>query len=194
MRHVWIVSPCAMEKGIGHLLWCVLAAEAAQLSLGQCPPAACPCKGSSSSSSSRDCETLLIVLRSCLGSTLGPSPPAATVEMTEPEPVLSVACHCRCGCQCRPNRRITDVWRSGRLRSRIHRMRRSSERRRTPRRAGDTYWSHWSYWIEPRRAGDCFTWVSWTSCSSMILHDCGREAFAVGSQTVTTRGVIRLAW
>ena len=52
----------------------------------------------------------------------------------------------------------------------------------------------WSHWIEPRRAGDCFTWVSWTSCSSMILHDCGREAFAVGSQTVTTRGVIRLAW
>ena len=27
---------------------------------------------------------MLIVLRSCLGSTLGPSPPAATVEMTEP--------------------------------------------------------------------------------------------------------------
>ena len=52
--------------------------------------ARCPCKGSSSSSSSRDCETLLIVLRSCLGSTLGPSPPAATVEMTEPEPLLSV--------------------------------------------------------------------------------------------------------
>ena len=52
----------------------------------------------------------------------------------------------------------------------------------------------WSHWIEPRRAGDCFIWVSWTSCSSMILHDCGREAFAVGSQTVTTRGVIRLAW
>ena len=80
MRHVWIVSPCAMEKGIGHPLWCVLAAEAAQLSLGQCPPAACPCKGSSSSSSSRDCETLLIVLLGCLGSSLGPSPPAATAE------------------------------------------------------------------------------------------------------------------
>ena len=43
--------------------------------------ARCPCKGSSSSSSSRDCETLLIVSRSCLGSTLGPSPPAAKVEM-----------------------------------------------------------------------------------------------------------------
>ena len=36
---------------------------------------------------------------------------------------------------------------------------------------------------------------SWASCSSMILHDCGREAFAVGSQTVTTRrGEILLAW
>ena len=41
---------------------------------------------------------------------------------------------------------------------------------------------------------DCFMWVSWTSCSSMIPHECGREAFAVGSQTVTTRGVIRLVW
>ena len=47
--------------------------------------ARCPCKGSSSSSSSRDCETLLIVLRSCLGSTLGPSPPVATVEMDKGE-------------------------------------------------------------------------------------------------------------
>ena len=42
-------------------------------------------KGSSSSSSSRDCETLLIVLRSCLGATLGPSPPVATVEMDKGE-------------------------------------------------------------------------------------------------------------
>ena len=50
---------------------------------------------------------MLIVLRSCLGSTLGPSPPAATVEMTEPEPLLSVECHCRCNCDRRPNRRIT---------------------------------------------------------------------------------------
>ena len=43
--------------------------------------ARCFCKGSSSSSSSRDCETLLIVLRSCFGSILGPSPPAAIVKM-----------------------------------------------------------------------------------------------------------------
>ena len=108
MRHVWLVSPCSISWGIGHPLWCVKvkASPSHQLSPVQCP-SACPCKGSSSSSSSRDCETLLIVSRSCLGSTLGPSPPAATVEMTEPEPVLSVACHCRCGCQCRPNRRIT---------------------------------------------------------------------------------------
>ena len=27
--------------------------------------------------------------------------------MTEPEPLLSVACHCRCNCDRRPNRRIT---------------------------------------------------------------------------------------
>ena len=68
--------------GIGHPFWCVKDQRACthQLSPGQCPPA-CPCKGSSSSSSSRDCETLQIVLRSCLDSTLGLSPPAATVEM-----------------------------------------------------------------------------------------------------------------
>ena len=35
------------------------------------------------------------------------SPPAATVEMTEPQQLLSVACHCRCRCGRHPNRRIT---------------------------------------------------------------------------------------
>ena len=55
----------------------------------------------------RDCGTPLIVLCSCLGSTLGPSLPAATAEMTEPEPLMSVECRCRCNCERRPNRRIT---------------------------------------------------------------------------------------
>ena len=35
------------------------------------------------------------------------SPKAAPVEETEPEPLLSVACHCLCNCDPRPNRRIT---------------------------------------------------------------------------------------
>ena len=35
------------------------------------------------------------------------SPKAAPVEETEPEPLLSVACHCLCNCERRPNRRIT---------------------------------------------------------------------------------------
>ena len=39
----------------------------------------------------------------------------------------------------------------------------------------------------------CFIWISWTSWRPMILYDCRREAFAVGSQTVTTsRGDILL--
>ena len=69
MRHVKTgYAACrSISWGIGHPLWCVKDQRACthQLSPGQCPPA-CPCKGSSSSSSSRDCETLLIVLRSCL--------------------------------------------------------------------------------------------------------------------------------
>ena len=53
-------------------------------------------------------------------------------------------------------------------------------------------WSYRKVDQDPQAGG--FTTSAGRLKRSRTTRGCGREAFAVGSQTVTTRGVIRLAW
>ena len=78
---------------------------------------------------------------------------------------------------------------------------RQLQREESEMRGGEAVYLEWSYRKvhQGPQAGGCREHpheglLAGRLKRSRTTRGCGREAFAVGSQTVTTRGVIRLAW